>query len=192
MRERGPRRQEEKRQEPPTAWHLILPALEVPITGQEVVAPKGHLGTPMLFPPVVAKAKCGHHRPLMPCPWTQRGPSPDPGFTSGSALLTSFLPGIGPHLLDHGSQKRWDLPPGPYLDCSLPSQVPSCVDPSGLWGWRQICWGWKLLQPIPSLLCARPVWHPPSSCRPRHPHSEAKECCPLSTTCPMPQSYNCA
>lgn len=41
---------------PSTAWHLILLALEVPVIGQEAVAPKGHLGTPMLFPTLDARA----------------------------------------------------------------------------------------------------------------------------------------
>lgn len=30
------------------------------------------------------------------------------------------------------------------------------------------------MEPSPGLLCARQVWCPPASCRPRHPHSKAK------------------
>lgn len=133
----------------------------------------------------------------LPPTWAQ-DPSTDPGFPSGSALPTPFLPGLRPHLLGHRSQKRWDLnlPPGACRGCSLPSQVPRCSDLPGPWAWKEICWAWKLLQ----VYCV-PGWRvallppagpdaPTQGKGPRQGHGERApqvlaECCPLSTNCLM-------
>lgn len=112
-----------------------------------------------------------------------------------------FLPDIRPHLLDHRSQKRWDLNLPPDA-CFLPLQVSRCLDLPGPWAWKQICWGQKFLQAycVLGLLGAFLSTAGPDTLTQRQkswvggrkgPQVFA-ECCPLPTSCPMPKSCNSA